>query len=260
MKTTEKVIIRRAAIIDRNREYTFNYLNEHPCVDCGESRILALDFDHVRGLKEYDICEMVRYGMSLKRIKNEVSKCDIRCSNCHRIKTANQFGWAKTLFIPKPTAITPIVNKRTLPNIVERFWKKVPTTKNDQSCWLWNNGKSKNKGTFRISYYLGVTSPHKYAYEITYGEVPPDKLVCHTCTNDLCCNPKHLFLGTRKDCAISRELKHRGESKSNHKLTLEQVREIKQANGSINSIAKQYKVSRATITNIKTGKTWSYVT
>lgn len=77
MKTTEKVIIRRTAIIDRNREYTFNYLNEHPCVDCGESRILALDFDHVRGLKEYDICEMVRYGMSLKRIKNEVSKCQL---------------------------------------------------------------------------------------------------------------------------------------------------------------------------------------
>jgi hypothetical protein len=257
-----KLKIRRAALIDRNRNYVFTYLSEHPCIDCGEARIGTLEFDHVRGIKRMNVSLMINSAMSIDSIENEIKKCDIRCANCHRIKTSDQFGFARSRFQLRKIEKTIKKSPRTASNIMKRFWKKVNKTENDQACWIWNAGTyGKNgPGIFRLNIYLGTVSSHKYAYEITYGEIPKNQLVCHTCTNILCCNPAHLFVGTRKDSAVAREQKHRGELRSNHKLNKDKVREIKQSNLSVSALSRQYNVSRATITNIKTGKTWSYIT
>jgi hypothetical protein len=69
------------------------YLEEHPCVDCGFSNILALDFDHVRGKKSHSISEMLAY--SWKRIEAEIKKCEVRCRNCHQIRTSTVRGFYK---------------------------------------------------------------------------------------------------------------------------------------------------------------------
>jgi hypothetical protein len=31
----------------------------------------------------------------LNQVKNEIEKCDVRCANCHRRKTAKDFNWYK---------------------------------------------------------------------------------------------------------------------------------------------------------------------
>lgn len=57
---------------------------ERGCVDCGyRGHPAALDFDHVRGVKarEVSLCGSIKAAML------EAAKCDIRCANCHRIKT-----------------------------------------------------------------------------------------------------------------------------------------------------------------------------
>lgn len=69
------------------------YLSKHPCVDCGEQDVVVLDFDHIKGNKVLGISQMVRSYYSWPRILCEINKCDVRCSNCHRKKTAKQFGW-----------------------------------------------------------------------------------------------------------------------------------------------------------------------
>lgn len=58
-------------------------------VDCGEKDIVVLEFDHVRGEKKMNISSMVS-AYCLKTIQGEIEKCDIRCANCHRKKTAKE--------------------------------------------------------------------------------------------------------------------------------------------------------------------------
>lgn len=74
------------------REKTFEHLRENPCVDCGESDILVLEFDHVRGLKKYNICDMMRGSFSWKSVQKEIEKCEVVCANCHKRRTAKRFG------------------------------------------------------------------------------------------------------------------------------------------------------------------------
>lgn len=76
---------------DDNRKLMLEYLSEHPCVDCGESNPVVLEFDH-RGDKKGNISNMVN-NYAWVNILNEIGKCDVRCANCHRIKTARDFGW-----------------------------------------------------------------------------------------------------------------------------------------------------------------------
>lgn len=81
----------------RNLEYTLNYLAKHRCVDCGEVDPTILEFDH-RGDKSYDVSAMST--LSLSKLNSEIAKCDVRCANCHRRKTASQFGYYKNIRIP----------------------------------------------------------------------------------------------------------------------------------------------------------------
>src|SRR5689334_17536285 len=48
---------RRAQIKAETRKKVYQYLKEHPCVDCGETDIVVLDFDHQRD-KVQEICDM----------------------------------------------------------------------------------------------------------------------------------------------------------------------------------------------------------
>jgi len=77
------------------RALVWAYLTEHPCVDCGNSDPRVLEFDHVRGVKKYNVSEMQNQRHTVKALFEEIAKCDVRCANCHRIKTYYQFQWHK---------------------------------------------------------------------------------------------------------------------------------------------------------------------
>ncbi len=81
----------------KNKQNALDYFSEHPCVDCGETDPIVLDFDHVRGQKSYNVGRAISGShRSWKSIMTEIAKCDVRCCNCHRKKTAAQFGWHKS--------------------------------------------------------------------------------------------------------------------------------------------------------------------
>lgn len=76
----------------RNAQTVFDYLKNHPCVDCGEKDPVVLEFDHFKPKIE-SISNMVRKRSSLGKIFNEINKCVVRCANCHRRKTAKELNW-----------------------------------------------------------------------------------------------------------------------------------------------------------------------
>jgi hypothetical protein len=88
---------RKSKVTQQNRQFVYNYVIENGCVDCGENTPECCDFDHVHGDKKANLSHMIHHGYSLSSILKEMSKCVIRCSNCHRKRTAKQFNWYANL-------------------------------------------------------------------------------------------------------------------------------------------------------------------
>lgn len=148
---------------------------------------------------------------------------------------------------------------------IKRFWGKVAITINDELCWEWQAGKvADGYGHFR--YGKTHLKAHRVSWELKNGEIASGLEICHSCDNPACVNPKHLFTGTRldnmKDMVAKGRGNHKGGAQSrHHKLTAEQVKEIRfrhSVNGiSCRAIAKEFKVAFSTIARIVNKQTWS---
>lgn len=82
-KDSEKqhVLRRKKKIIAWFEEYKKNL----SCEICGENHPAVLDFHHkISSTKESEIPFLVYNGYSLEKIKREIVKCQVLCSNCHR--------------------------------------------------------------------------------------------------------------------------------------------------------------------------------
>lgn len=92
----EKAAKTRNELRVRNRRLLWEYLSTHPCVDCGIADPLVLEFDHVRGKKTGEVARIAGQK-TWKTVMREIEKCEVRCANCHRRKTALQLGYYKNL-------------------------------------------------------------------------------------------------------------------------------------------------------------------
>lgn len=89
-----RIIVERTAMRRREaKEFLAAYLREHRCVDCGAADLRVLDFDHRPGSsKRKDVMAMVKDGFSIRKLSEEIAKCDVRCRNCHAIVTLERGG------------------------------------------------------------------------------------------------------------------------------------------------------------------------
>jgi len=81
---------------------------------------------------------------------------------------------------------------------VARFWTKV---RRGDGCWLWTGKVTVRaplpRGHFTIDGRPFLAS--RVAWTIANGPIPDGLFVLHRCDDGVCCNPAHLFLGTRSD-------------------------------------------------------------
>ena len=82
-----RVAARKKLIRQENRG-TIAQAKDRPCADCGNRfPSYVMDFDHVRGTKRFDIGNHTQVMPSPAQLAAEIAKCDVVCSNCHRIRT-----------------------------------------------------------------------------------------------------------------------------------------------------------------------------
>jgi len=79
----EKIRLNSRKQMIRAKKFVQDFKKANPCVQCGEKRWYVLDFHH-KGGKENEIPVLVRRGVSLRKLKTEMKKCEILCANCHR--------------------------------------------------------------------------------------------------------------------------------------------------------------------------------
>lgn len=134
-------------------------------------------------------------------------------------------------------------------------------------CWEWRGALQSNSPVPTMN-YKGKVAPVRRHIAEARGTPLQDKLATHSCGNQMCVNPEHVVLITRKrlQARIARETQHQvnavrrkrlsDKARKRSKLTLELALEIRAAEGNQREIAKQYGVSQATVSAIKLGKTW----
>jgi hypothetical protein len=66
-------------------------IKSRPCADCGvQYPPHVMDFDHIGDDKAFNISRM--YSHSREAIMKEIQKCEVVCSNCHRIRTHARYS------------------------------------------------------------------------------------------------------------------------------------------------------------------------
>jgi len=79
---------RNKATTAKLRSYA-NSVKHTGCVVCGENDVCCLDFHHTKD-KTKEVAVIVNLGSMIK-LKSEVEKCVVLCSNCHRKLHAGRF-------------------------------------------------------------------------------------------------------------------------------------------------------------------------
>ncbi len=80
------------------RTNMLDFMKGKSCVTCGESDIVVLELDHIDPTtKRFSISQAVKLGQKWESVLEEIEKCQVLCANCHKRKTAKQFGWYKNL-------------------------------------------------------------------------------------------------------------------------------------------------------------------
>ncbi len=148
--------------------------------------------------------------------------------------------------------------------VSERFWSRVNVVERKR-CWTWLGAKDNyGYGQFRMDGKT-IRAP-RMAFFLRNGRWPNN--ACHKCDNPICCNPDHIFDGTRSDNMRDMVRKGRnktdiGEKHGGSVLTDSKVtsmrRDYKTGLKSLEFIASEYGCSQSTAQRVISRTNWRHL-
>jgi len=160
-----------------------------------------------------------------------------------------------------------------------RFWRKVnkhgPMMRKELGrCWIWIGAR--RNGGYGVFHPAGMgrnatMNANKFAWEQVNGPVPIGKVLMHRCDYPPCIRPSHHCLGTQtenmRDASQKGRLKgpkpwQRGELHRNHKLTEEQVneiRELRRQGWTLATLSKKFSISISNVHEIVSRQIWAHL-
>lgn len=157
----------------------------------------------------------------------------------------------------------------SMTNTIESVWKKIDKRGPDE-CWPWlgyRNWTKRGGGGYGRIDILGY--PGTYAHRAAYISANPncgltldrkdDKCILHKCDNPVCCNPKHLYIGSNFENVRDkvRKGRHRVLSGIEHPNArfrnaeeIIEMRKKKESGVTIPQLMKEYGLSRSGVKQI----------
>lgn len=152
--------------------------------------------------------------------------------------------------------------------VLDRFWSKIDKSAGDGACWPWLFGlTSDGYAVYKIP-GRGFVYAHRLVCELEGRLKVGSKLwACHKCDNPRCCNPRHIFIGTRMDNIRDMVNKNRQQkgtrhanAKANEKL-VKQIRFLVKTKGmTCTDVARMVGLSIVCVWKIANRVSWKHVT
>jgi len=171
--------------------------------------------------------------------------------------------------------------KHTMSERVDAFWSKIDRSGGPDACWPWTSNVTP-AGYGRPRWGGPHLLAHRIAWGLVNGVIPDGVCALHSCDNPPCCNPAHLFLGSRRDnvadmiakgrarkatgaatgahtCpeSVARGSAHRGSKLKESDIIA--IRAAVAAGEYKTSVARRYSVSDALIGMIVRREAWNHV-
>lgn len=168
------------------------------------------------------------------------------------LSTGRTFSWQNANWCPDTIGRAAIMS---------RFWSLVNRRTADE-CWVYQ-GYVSDRGYGHFSIGHQRIGAHRFAWLVSRGDIPTNRVVCHNCDNTRCVNPSHLRLDTQKGNLHESVRKGRKRTWGVQKLNAEHVREIRlraAAGQPQQDIAAVFGISRNHVSSIVHRTSWAHLT
>ena len=126
---------------------------------------------------------------------------------------------------------------------------------NEKGCWVWIHSTDTG-GYGRVGWHEKLMLVHRLYWLLSGRTIPAGLGMCHGIgCSKACYNPEHL----RPDTRSANRLDQHADGTMPAKLTADQVRAIRLDKRTQQAIGDAYKVSRETIKDIKSGRSWTWL-
>lgn len=126
-------------------------------------------------------------------------------------------------------------------------------------CWIWQGcTQFGSPSTPQMKWNNKTSTVRRLLWAHVRGVIRGGLIVTNGCESRMCVNPDHLTLSSKQGLlhAINKEYPVRRRGKP-RKLTMEQAREIRRAEGNYIAIGARFGVSHTTVGQIKKHRIWA---